>query len=55
MKIMSANVNGFMFRASQIQNFILEQNLDLMAFQELHFWRMILFIILNKKLRAHSV
>ena len=37
MKIISANVNGFKLRASQIQNFIVEQNLDLMAFQELHF------------------
>ena len=43
--IVKLNVNSFKSRASQIQNFILEQNLDLMAFQELHFWRMILFII----------
>ena len=37
MKIISANINGFKLRASQIQNFIVEQNLELMAFQELHF------------------
>ena len=30
-------MNGFNSRVSQIQNFILEQNIDLMAFQELHF------------------
>ena len=29
-------MNGFKSRASQIQTFTLEQNLDLIAFQELH-------------------
>ena len=49
MKIIRANVNGFKLRAYQIKIFIVEQNLDLMAFQELHFWKKILFIILKKK------